>query len=68
MLCYNVGDNKCQGCTYAIQLPILFMCLHLAGSKKIIFIRRSWRGRMKIMCLLYTVNTSTNYNTSICST
>ena len=23
------------------------MCLHLAGSKKIIFIRRSWRGRMK---------------------
>ena len=34
--------------TYAIQLPILFMCRHLAGSKKIIFIRMSWRRRMKI--------------------
>ena len=33
---------------YAIQLPILFTCRHLAGSKKIIFIRMSWRRRMKV--------------------
>ena len=28
------------------------LCLHLVGSKKIIFIRRSWRGRMKIYVIL----------------
>ena len=38
--------------TYAIQLPILFMCRHLAGSKKIIFIRMSWRRRMKMYFLM----------------
>ena len=34
--------------TYAIQLSILFTCRHLAGSNKIIFIRMSWRRRMKV--------------------
>ena len=47
MLYYIGGDNEYQGCTYAIQLPILFVCRHLAGSKKIIFIQMSWRRRMK---------------------
>ena len=30
------------------------LCLHLAGSKKIIFIRRSWRGRMKVANFSWT--------------
>ena len=49
--------------TYAIQLPILFMCRHLAGSKKIIFIRMSWRRRMKFTFL--TIDTRWSRSTTV---
>ena len=74
MYYYNIGDNKCQGRTYAIQLPILSMCRHLAGSKKIIFIRMSWRRRMKqyfhvvLFIMLYKVvlTFKSIYETLVC--
>ena len=50
---FHVGSLHVRKCflfsVESIQIPILFMCGHLAGSKKIIFIRMSWRKRMKII-------------------